>query len=251
MSWHIVYVGMITPDFLTLVADNKIPGYRLQGFQVSGVIDTTSGDVWGGPDDLIYPTAPEVWEISSDDVNDTLLGTGLRDALVISQDGNRIRQFTPVNMDGTNKVTIAGTHIRPELIAAGDSGVSGLNAGNITLQVQGGGDVRNVMPAGKGVTYDGHFSLASNETGQLLQTFSLFPKDFSGSVFLQLRDGSNPNSTWVTSGEIPVYQNIVTFEILARFPVAPNTDIRAVARTDAGTTNALFIMEWLIKEIGA
>lgn len=251
MSWRIVYQGTLDPDYLTLVADNKIPGHRLQGFQVSGAIDTTPGDVWGGPNNMTYPTSPEVWEISSDNVNDTLLGTGLRDAIIISQDSNKIRQFTPVNMDGTNKVTIASTHMRPEIIASGDSGSSGWNEGNITVQVQGGGDVRNVMPATKGITYDGHFSVPANETAQLLQTFSLFPKDFSGVGFLQLRDGSNPNATWVTSGEIPIYQNIVTFEILAKFPVAPQTDIRVIARTDAGETSFLFIGEFLLKEIGA
>lgn len=251
MSWHIVYTGMISPDFLTLVADGKVPGHRLQGFQVSGTIDTTSGDVWGGPGDMVYPIAPEVWEISSDNANDTELGTGLRGALIISQDANKIRQFTPVIMDGTNPVTLAGTHLRPELITPLDSGSSGWNEGTVTLQVQGGGAVRNVMPAARGISYDGHFSIPANETAQLIQTFSLFPKDFSGVGFTQLRDGSNPNATWITSGEIPLYQNIVTFEILAKFPVGPQTDLRIRARTDAGSANFLFIWEFLLKELGS
>ncbi|MBL4940910.1 MAG: hypothetical protein JKY81_04530 [Colwellia sp.] len=238
-----------TSDFFTEVGQGNVPGHRLEGIQMQGAVTTTSGDIWGGAGDMVFPTTAETWEIVSDNnVDDVVAGIGMRTVTIVSLDALKVRQVQTVTLTGTTAVTLAGTHTRPHLIVGGDSGSTGANVGTITLQVSGGGDVRNVIRPGVGISHDGHFTIPSNETAQFLNLFLLVPKNSDIAGLTQIRDGSNANATWVSSADVFIYQSQVNFEVLAKLPLASESDIRVRAAAGSGTFDCTFIYEMLFIE---
>ena len=239
-----------TTDFLIEVALGNIEGFRIEGFQMEGMIDTTQGDVWGGTGDFTYPSSAVSLEIVSDDANDVATtGTGMRTVNVISLDANKLLTITPVSLNGTTPVTLSGTHLRPHLVAGVDSGASGFNEGTITLSEVTSGNTWNVIKPGIGISHDGHFTVPSTETGQFLNLFIAAPKNNDVVGLTQIRDGSNANPTWVSSAEVFAYQSLVNFEVFAKLPLAAESDVRIRAEAGSGTFNTTWIFEMLYIDV--
>lgn len=98
----------------------------------------TNQDVWDGTG--IYAgwlSANTAMTVSSDDANDTLLGTGARTIRVfgLTQDsnGNWVTSNETVNMDGQNGVALSVDRIRVYRVFVVESGGGETNAGNIYI----------------------------------------------------------------------------------------------------------------------
>ena len=74
----------------------------------------------------------------------------------------------------------------------------------------------------------------------------MYPKNSNGNAFAHVRIGGAVDAPWIRSGEIPLYQNIVPLEILAKFPIPPSTDLRLRANVDTGTSDITIIYEMLL-----
>lgn len=241
------YKGDLPSDFFIEVGKGNVPGHELLGFETRNpAVGQTFEDLWGAGGELIYPTAAETWEIVSDDANDTDGGTGARTAVVVSLNADLLRQVTFVALDGTTPVTMSNTHLRPQQVLLVSAGSNGTNFGTITVRQQGGGPTRNVILPGLSISFDGHFTVPSDKRVFLIQTFTLFPKDSDGQAQLRLRNVTDPDSPWLTTSLIPLYQNIVTFQIKALFPVGSSTDIITRGRTTTGSADVVIILELLI-----
>ena len=238
-----------TKDFFTEVGLGNIPGFRLEGFQMEGEIDTILGDVWGGTGDLIYPDAPVSLRIKSDNDADNSTGTGMRTAVVISLNASKLLTITPVILDGQNFVDVAGTHIRPHIVAGVDSGSNESNIGSITLSETVSGNVWNVIVPGVGISHDGHFTVPSSETGQFLNLYVASPKDNNLSGATAIRDGESLDSTWLRSVNLYSYQSLIQFQILAKLPLDPESDVKVIAKAGSGVFIGTFIFELLYKTI--
>lgn len=249
MVWGPFFGDQVPKDFLTEIALGNVEGKRIEGFQMEGDITTIMGDVWGGPDDLIYTNTAVALEILSDSASDTDGGIGMRTVNVISLNADKLLTITPVTLDGTNPVALAGTSIRPHLIVGVDSGSNEDNVGTITLREVVSGNVWNVIKPGIGISHDGHFTVPSNETGQFLNLFIAAPKNNDLSGLTQIRDGSNPNPTWVSSAGIFAYQSLVNFEVFARLPLAAESDVRIRATAGSGVFSTTWIFEMLYIDI--
>jgi hypothetical protein len=196
---------------------------------------------------MIYPTTAESWELVSDNAADiNTSGTGAWTAVVTALDDNRNRVTQLVNLNGTTPVALTGTFLRPESVTIIRAGSAGYNVGTITLRVSGGGNVRDIVKPTLGASSDCHFTVPAGYTALLLQVFVLAGKGNDCSTLIQIRDGADPNGAWITSGITPVYQNQVTYEILARFPLAAGTDLRARGKMDTGNGSATVILEILL-----
>ena len=133
-------------DFLIEVAKGNIPGHSVRGLVMrsKNITDVDFIDIWGGAANFIPPTANETWEILSSNVDDTLLGTGARTVLVNYLDDSYARRSLVVNLDGTNAVTLNSDMFRPDGAVVISSGSDKRNEGDITIQVSGGGDLRQL-----------------------------------------------------------------------------------------------------------
>ena len=233
-------------DFLVEVAKGNVIGHSLLPFQFAGTLDTTLKDVWGGSADMVYPASAETWEIVSDNVNDTSAGTGARAGVLVSLDSNLEEQTTTFTLNGTTAVTLSNTHLRPKSVTILTAGSSGTNEGTIEVRVSGGGDPRNYIPPEKSTSFDGHLTIPAGKTAYFLQTFIIYPKNLSGSGVTKFRDTQTADAAWIASGDIPLYQNMINFEILAKLPVAEQIDVRIQAKTDTGSGYAAFVYELLL-----
>lgn len=205
---------------------------------------TTLTDVWGGTGDLVYPTTAETLEISSSSANDTAAGTGSRTGLLFSLALDFTEQVTPFTMNGTTAVTLTGTHFRVQDVVLDTSGADGVNDGVVTLQVSGGGAVRSVANIGNSRSFDSHWTVPLGKSAVVLQSYTLFEKDYSGNTRAQARDAGTANSSWISNVPVPLYQNIVPFEVMAK-PVLPEkTDFKVQALTTASGGSCVIIVEF-------
>lgn len=221
--------NVIGSSFTSIVAKNRNVGVAYE--DISG---------FGGV--MVFPSSPEVYEISSSDVNDIDGGTGLRTVLVVSLDANFIEQSQIVTMNGVNAVTLTGTHIRPRLIQGLTAGSNGVNLGTITLQVAGGGDVRNIILPDEGASYDGHFTVPAGKKAYILQSFTSYGKDDSGETRARIKlDGLD--SCWVSIAPIPGYQNLIEFNVEAIISLPEKTDVQMQGRSNTATADITAIFE--------
>ncbi len=250
MVWSPYFGDPPSKDFLIEVALGNEEGFRIEGFQMEGIIDDASmGDIWGGPGNLIYADSPVALRIKSDNDEDNSTGTGMRTAVVISLNASKLLTITPVTLDGQNFVNVAGVHIRPHLILGIDSGSSEENIGTITLSEVISGNVWNVIKPFFGISHDGHFTIPSIETGQFLNLFIAAPKNGDLVGLTKIRDGSNPNPTWLSSAPVNAYQSLVNFEVFAKLPLDAESDVKTQAIAGSGTFSTTWIFEMLYIEI--
>ncbi|MBL4753774.1 MAG: hypothetical protein JKY52_09315 [Flavobacteriales bacterium] len=235
-----------TTDFLIEVAKGNVPGNSLFSCIARGAASTALRDVWGGSGDLIYPTTGETWEIVSDNAADTSAGTGARTVLITSLDASYVQQTETVTLNGTTAVTLVNTHFRPVGAQVIDSGSATWNVGELSIQASGGGNQRSVIGATQGRAFDGSFTVPAGKTVLFLQNFILMPKNLSGTVRARFRDSANSNAAWFSTGDLPVYQNMLTFPIMAKFPIAEKTDFRSISLLDSGVGEVTVISELLL-----
>jgi hypothetical protein len=98
----------------------------------------------GGTGDYPFPTSASQWFIQSDDVNDTLLGSGARTIAIIGLEEEEDRDIANevvkiVNMDGTTSVQLDTSLYRVNGIIVLTAGSSFSNEGTITLTTLTGG----------------------------------------------------------------------------------------------------------------
>lgn len=246
MVWSPYFGDPPSKDFLIEVALGNEEGFRIEGFQMEGNIDDTGmGDIWGGPGNLIYTDTPVTLRIKSDNDEDNPAGTGMRTANIISLNDDKLLTITPVTLDGQNFVNVAGTHMRPHLVAGVDSGSHEENVGTITLSEVASGNVWNVIKPDIGISHDGHFTVPSIETGQFLNLFIAAPYNSNLTGLTKIRDGSNPNPTWLSSAPIYAYQSLVNFEVFAKLPLDAESDVKVQSIAGSGNFNTTWIFEML------
>ncbi len=235
------------------VAKGNVPGeeYKVVVARNPSTESTAFEDLWGGGElsipelTMIYPTVPEVWELVSDNVNDTDGGIGSRTVAVSSLDENLLEQLQTVTLNGTTPVTLTGTHLRPDGVLSITSGSHGNNVGLITLRVQGGGNARNIMLPGLGRSHDCHYTVPSDKDAYILTTQILFPKDGSGKYMNQFKP-SDANASWVTGSVLLPYQDSISFPFES-LPLTPGgTDLRLQVISDSGMRDITTIFELLL-----
>ena len=165
---------------------------------------------------MVFPTAAESWEIISDNVNDTLLGTGLRQVLVETLDGNYdITTVQVIDMDGDNAVAVAGTHLSVRLFFGFTAGSNENNIGTVDLRVAGGGNVRARMRPTKGRSFNSFYVTPNGKTSILSQSASFIPKGEDAIVGTVTQNNAIPNAIRQSGGEVPTYQNSIVLPIKA------------------------------------
>ncbi len=199
-------------------------------FGTNADIDTTSDpeDVWVVGGLYTFPSAADTTTIVSDSADDAAAGTGSQTVVVEGLDGSWNQQTETVTMDGTDAVTLANTYLRVNRAYSGTPGSGGLNAGVITIAVD--GTTVAAIAAGAGQTQQAVFTVANNYTqGYLIQigaaldkalsartvTLHLLTRTDGGSIRMRHHWELNSTGTSVTS---------VTFPYWMLLP--PKTDVR-------------------------
>lgn len=237
-------------DFLLEVRKNNIPGHEIIGFIARRETVTTAyRTLWGsGLADMTFPTAAEQWEIVSDSANDTAAGTGARVVAITSLDANFNIQVQLVTLNGTSDVTIPGTHIRPRIAFVTDSGSNNVNVGKLTISTFGGGGVdRAIIPAGLGVSKDGHYTTPAGKTAFVLQYIPFFPKNEDGNIRIQIRPNLFSNTSFIIGADLPFYQNGAVIPVGGTFNLSQKDDL--ILKAITSNVNVTVALEMDILEV--
>lgn len=233
-------VSQVPRSFLLEVSRGSIPGYSLSGFLgINPTIGSSFETVWDAGGDFIHPITGETWEVVSDSVNDSSSGTGARLVVISGLDDAYAPASEIVTMNGTTPVSTTTTNwFRISSVIVIFSGSSKSNEGEITLRVSGAGAIRSKILTAASRTFNGLLTVPAGKTFFLLNTQIFIPKNEDVIVRNRvLVDGTN---TWLSGGDVSVYQNDVRvdFSSIPRFP--EKTDIEArVKSTNTAVTVSL------------
>lgn len=162
---------------------------------------------------MVFPTAGETWEIVSADSNDTDGGTGCNSVVLIPMaDDFTLQTPLVIDLNGGTK-SVSGSNFRVRSFFCLTAGSGGTNAGNITLQVSGGGSVRARILAGAGESFNSFYTVPAGKTAQVLQTASFTSKGDDAEVRSQVRNNKITDASVNVGGSIPTYQSGVVFPI--------------------------------------
>lgn len=244
--------GRVMPrDHRMDLANGMVPGESLAAFVARNEsISTTFEDMWGFTGVMTYPVAAETLEISSDNIADdgSPTGTGVWTIFITTLDASLIEQSQLVTMDGTTKVTLAGTHLRPQSMFCVTAGSAGSNVGTITLQVSGGGAERSIILPDTGQSMGGHVTIPSNKTGLILTTKVIFPQKGGGTFRNRFRSASIADSAWVVGSEFSGYESDINFDFASLPLAASGLDIQLQMKADTGTIDATAFFELTYKD---
>lgn len=231
-------------DFDLEVSRGVVAGYDpVAVVGINPAVGSTAFEtMWDPGGKYVPPTSGETWELLSDNANDTILGTGLRRAVISGMDTTYNRQVEIVETNGTTPVITTRTDwFRIFAVVGISSGSSKKNEGNITLRVSGGGLIRSLMRIGQSTTFNGLFTVPSGKTLFIQQALLLIPKNEDVIVRNELEAfGTN---TTVSGGDVSVYQNsaVTHFRALPTFP--EKTDIEVTCKSTNTSVGVSFIFQ--------
>ena len=149
-----------------------------------------------------------------------------------------------------NPVVTTNTNwFRINSIIAIPSGASQTNEGTITLRVSGGGNVRSKILPGISRSFNGFITVPAGKTLLLRTTQLLIPKNQD--VVVRNRIMLNGTNTWLSGGDVSIYQNDsrADFTIMPTFP--EKTDVEARVRsTNDNVTVSLNVEAILVNGTG-
>ena len=199
------------------------------------VSTTVLDDLWevAGVNVIPYPNGIQLAVVSSN-VNDTVLGTGIRQVMLHYLDTDYIEQFEHIDLNGVTPVNTAATNIQRILnLHAMLVGSNGVAVGNITITNLAGTVTYDKITAGGNQSLTGHFTIPANKIGYITgwqatstkQTMSIRLRatrdrhngDLLPGVFI-FHDAANLNNS--TSGQI---------RFTSFYKCQPKTDIKMSA----------------------
>ena len=236
----------VPKDFSVEVGTGNVPGFSTAAVvmrtpQSANVTSAAFNDVWGGgtiagaPLNMTLPTSLETWTIESTDAADTnLTGAGAWEVLIQSLDDNYdVQSPQTVELNGTNKVTISGTHYRPHQWAATSGAIviqanpdptgTRSNVGDLVIRDSITNDIRMVIKSGVSKSEDGHIAVPAGITLLGLAVLNPWEKDQSG-LLTNFVTPSTPNAATIQTGVFPAYQNDLTIIFQAKFMSSEKTD---------------------------
>lgn len=235
-------------DFNTDVSLGLIPGFSVE--RVFGrnpnIGNGTKEDIWFVGGDKVWQTSASTYDVFSSNLNDTSAGTGARTITIEGLDSNFDIQSEDIVMNGTTIVTTSNSYIRLNRGIVKDSGTYasstlGSNLGNITIEINGGGDVQGIMPIGKGRTESSHFTVPNNKKALVENAIISVDANSPAEIFFIRRLGADivaaPFSPKIESSigsDVPA--GIFPIDLELPLLVLPKTDIWFAALAGANNT---------------
>ena len=139
--------------FAMAVGLGVVPGATrvvLLGHNPDFDFSTQPEDIWEGGGVYPFLAAAATLAVSSASAADTAAGTGARTVLVSGLNSSYNTITETVTLNGTTPVNTVNQFLRVNLFTTVTSGSGGVNAGDLTLRVTGGGTIQSIARAGYG-----------------------------------------------------------------------------------------------------
>jgi len=242
--------ALYTHDFLLLVAEGKIPGYRIvQKFGKNPAVGTSGFDtIWNGGGEYtgFNATEAEIVTITSDDADDNSTGLGLRTIRIYGLDDNGTEQFEDIELDGLNDVNSTKEYLRLDRAKGLTSGggTFGANLGNVTIkQSITTANVFAVIPIGYNSTMIAAYTIPAGKKGYIMTQASVIANKQAAAVAVRLK-AKIPGNLFTVNGEAALNSQGTGFierKFTAPGQLPPMTDIYIEAEASATVAVAAFI----------
>ncbi len=134
------------------------------GYTVNTAGNVTNINNWEAAIAWVPLTTAQHMEIVSSSASDSAAGTGTQSVVVQCLDGN-YKQIQEVDtLNGTTAVPMVSQCMIINNVIEATYGSSGVNAGNITVRVAGGGSTQGYIAAGAGMSHHGRFTVPAGYT---------------------------------------------------------------------------------------
>ena len=124
-------------DIGSVQAASGAYGRAVYKFGFNTTISTTQETVWDAGGIYSYPSAAGSVDVISTSAADDIDGTGAQKITLEGLDANYLPKTLEVDMDGTSNTVVASTFIRVFRAYVSQAGSSEVNAGDITLSING------------------------------------------------------------------------------------------------------------------
>lgn len=127
-------------------------------------IATVPETIWPGGG--LYPWKPvaTAMEVVSTSATDTVAGTGARTVLINGLNAAYVEISEVVALNGLTPVVLANQYLRINVCAVLTSGTNGVNAGDLSIRDAGAGTVRDILPAGSGISKKAAYTVPAGKT---------------------------------------------------------------------------------------
>lgn len=186
-------------DYFSAVNQGLVDGQEMvHKFGFSSAITSAQHHIWNVPTnvDLVWQTVASVYDVVSDDVDDTFLGTGARTVWLEGLDANFNTITETVELDGTTPVTTDASFIRLQRAKVMTCGAyTGSNEGDITIQVTGGGDIQGYIEKapthGEAQTQKSQYTVPAGKTAYIKAVNITMDSGKSVTLDLHAREGAD------------------------------------------------------------
>lgn len=214
-------------DWLTEVSKGNIPNHEtliIRGLNTD--VGTSFETVWPEGGIKVFQSAASIQTLSSDNANDTLLGTGARIVTVRGLLSDHTEASEDVEMDGLTGVSTLNSYLRINEVGikAGESGSSGFNEGIVyvgTGVIMSGKPavVVNLIPINSSISQSAFFTIPAGK--KLLSYSRSYGVDAGRSAIIvgTLVEQGTKYSTFT----VPITQNL--FEIIDSVPLSVDEKI--------------------------
>ena len=227
--------------FINMASGNEPHSQSVTMWGSCDTITTTPKVIWCGSVDYTPLVTASTIQFASDDPDDTVSGTGARVVRIGGLNQNYTWQYEDIQMNGLTNVTTTLEYIRVYQVEVIQSGSSQFNEGLIY-----GGDVLTesqqvwINPE-RGRTTWAMWTIPAGYTGFLVDSMAKTSIEKSqGSVIydLKYRLYRSDNQTWVTYGEIWMYERDFRFGYPSMFSIPEKSDVALYAHTTVGTADS-------------
>ncbi len=229
--------GMSRLDTILEINKRNLPGHSTVGINGnSEFMGTTFQDVWSVDSNIPIPTSAETLEVVFANANDTATGSGARGVTLISTDSAGNEQDAVVVASNGGTASVPGTHQFIQAFVVTDNGTvdtAGVNAGDITLQVASGGDIRARIIAGKQGSFNSLYTVPLGFIAIWFQGSAFTPKGEDIKIRSRFRFGGT--GVWFASAESTTYQSHLDIPFLAPLVLPEKSNIMFQAKTEVNT----------------
>lgn len=235
-------------NFIDAVARGEVTGWKFERKFAFANVGTTEQPIWEGGGTYEFVDTPEDVNIVSDDINDTIAGTGAQKVKVIGLN-NGVITTEIIDLNGTTPVTLVNQYDfihRMLVVQAGSvapviSAIAGSQgaAGTITTTGVTSSAVRAVIVGKTGGSLQGMIRVPTGEEWQIHDVTVTAGKGQEVSIFSYIRvPGSN---VFITIAEGQLLQ---TGTIIPAHRVLPaGTDLIFTGMTSAGTVQTSILIQ--------
>lgn len=200
-----------------------------------------------------FPIAAETLDIVSDNVNDTLLGTGGRTLIIFGLDGSFEPVISAINMNGTTTVTTTETYMRVhQAIVFTDGVYGGRNIGTISVTNTTTGDELLVVLPDKGTDNLGIYTTAvgkqANIIGGYIVAESNKPVEFTINVRGQADLVVAPFGGSFSANPVVGLEGSLVFPDLVGRTLPQRSDVWVSAKAASGTAAVTVVLDILVTD---